>query len=80
MIPTPSYLEKGLSGTVQYDIFSKLLSDRIIMLFDNIDRNTACIVITQLLFLESVDPEKDIMLYINSPGGIRIRVLKLQQK
>lgn len=69
MIPTPSYLEKGVSGVKSCDIFSKLLSNRIIMLFDNIDRNTACIVISQLLFLEAVDPEKDITLYINSPGG-----------
>ncbi len=69
MIPTPTYLEKGISGVISYDIFSRLLSDRIIMLFDNIDRNTACIVMSQLLFLESVDPKKDITLYINSPGG-----------
>lgn len=69
MIPTPLYLEKGLSGTVQYDIFSKLLSDRIIMLFDVIDDNTACIVISQLLFLESIDSKKEIRVYINSPGG-----------
>ena len=69
MIPTPLYFEKGLSGTVQYDIFSKLLSDRIIMLFDTIDDNVACVVISQLLFLESVDPKKEIRIYINSPGG-----------
>lgn len=69
MIPAPLYLEKGLSGTVQYDIFSKLLSDRIIMLFDKIDDNTACVVISQLLFLESVDSKKEIRIYINSPGG-----------
>ena len=69
MIPTPMYLEKGLAGTVQHDIFSKLLSNRIIMLFDQINDNTACVVISQLLFLESVDPEKEIRLYINSPGG-----------
>lgn len=69
MIPTPAYLEKGISGVTAYDIFAKLLSNRIIMLFDSIDRNTACIVITQLLFLESVDSEKDITIYINSPGG-----------
>ena len=69
MIPAPLYLEKGFSGTVQYDIFSKLLSDRIIMLFDQINDNTACVAISQLLFLESVDPEKEIRLYINSPGG-----------
>ena len=47
MIPTPPYLEKGISGTVQYDIFSKLLSDRIIMLFDKIDDNEFDIVINR---------------------------------
>ena len=69
MVPIPTYLEKGLSGVVPCDIFSKLLSNRIIMLFDTIDRNAALFVISQLLFLESVDPNKDITIYINSPGG-----------
>ncbi len=69
MLPTPAYLEKGLSGTKQIDIFSKLLSDRIIMLFDKIDDDTAGIIIAQLLFLEAADPEKEIRIYINSPGG-----------
>lgn len=69
MIPAPVYVEHGISGTVQHDIFSRLLSDRIIMLFDQIDRNAACLVISQLLFLEAADPEKEIRLYINSPGG-----------
>ena len=69
MIPAPLYSEKGLSGVTQQDIFSKLLSNRIILLFDQIDSNTACVVIAQLLFLESVDPQKEIRIYINSPGG-----------
>lgn len=69
MLPTPAYLEKGLSGTKQIDIFSQLLSDRIIMLFDKIDDDIAGIVIAQLLCLEAADSEKEIRLYINSPGG-----------
>lgn len=69
MIPAPLYSEIGLSGMSQQDVFSKLLSNRIILLFDQIDNNTACVVIAQLLFLESVDPEKEIRIYINSPGG-----------
>ena len=69
MIPAPNYLEKGIFGYNQWDIFSRLLSDRIIMLFDSIDRNTACVIISQLLFLESMDSTKDIRIYINSPGG-----------
>lgn len=69
MLPSPLFIQEGISGVSQFDIPSKLLSERIIMLFDKIDHNTAYIVISQLLFLESVDPEKDIRLYINSPGG-----------
>lgn len=57
-------------GTTQRDIFSKLLSDRNIILFDQIDDNTACIVISQLLFLETAEPDKDITILINSPGGM----------
>lgn len=69
MIPTPIFYENTSAGTKQLDVFSKLLSNRIIMLFDKIDDNTACTVISQLLFLEAMDPEKDIRIYINSPGG-----------
>ena len=69
MLPTPAYIEKGLSGAKQIDIFSQLLSDRIIMLFDKIDDDIAGIVIAQLLCLEAADSEKEIRLYINSPGG-----------
>ena len=70
MIPTPTYSEETLMGTTQRDIFSKLLSDRNIMLFDQIDDNVACVVISQLMFLEAADPDKDITIFINSPGGI----------
>lgn len=69
MIPTPIFYENTSAGTKQWDVFSKLLSNRIIMLFDQIDDHTACAVISQLLFLEAMDPEKDIRIYINSPGG-----------
>ena len=69
MIPTPYYYEETTMGTIQKDVFSKLLSDRIIMLFDQINEDTACIVIAQMLALEAEDPNKDIYLYINSPGG-----------
>lgn len=57
-------------GTTQRDVFSKLLSDRNIMLFDQIDDDAACIVISQLLFLEAADPHRDITLFLNSPGGM----------
>lgn len=70
MIPIPAFTEESLTGGVQRDIFSKVLSDRNILLFDKIDDNAACVVIAQLLFLEAVDPDKDITLFINSPGGV----------
>ena len=56
-------------GERSYDIFSRLLNDRIIMLSDEVNDATASIVVAQLLFLEGQDPDKDISLYINSPGG-----------
>ncbi|MBI4250257.1 ATP-dependent Clp endopeptidase proteolytic subunit ClpP [Candidatus Uhrbacteria bacterium] len=67
MIPT--VIEKSHYGERAYDIYSRLLKDRIIFLGDPIDDNVANTVIAQLLFLESEDKEKDIKLYINSPGG-----------
>lgn len=70
MIPTPAYSEENLMGTIQKDVFSKLFSDRNIMLFDQIDNNVACVVISQLMFLEAEAPDKDITIFINSPGGI----------
>lgn len=70
MIPRPFYTEEDMMGTTQRDIFSKVLSDRNIMLFDQIDDDVACVVISQLLFLEAEEPDKDITIFINSPGGI----------
>ena len=65
----PTVIEKTSSGERAYDIYSLLLKDRIIFLGTEIDDHVANIVIAQLLFLENQDPEKDIKLYINSPGG-----------
>lgn len=66
----PYVIEQTGKGERQYDIFSRLLKDRVIFLGDAVDNSVANIVVGQLLFLESVDPDKDIHLYINSPGGI----------
>ncbi|HVN95732.1 MAG TPA: ATP-dependent Clp endopeptidase proteolytic subunit ClpP [Syntrophorhabdaceae bacterium] len=65
----PIVIEKDGRGERAYDIYSRLLKERIIFLGDAIDDNIANIIIAQLLFLESEDPSKDIYLYINSPGG-----------
>ncbi len=65
----PTVIEKSSLGERAYDIYSRLLRDRIIFLGGVIDDHTANIVIAQLLFLENEDPKKDIKLYINSPGG-----------
>ena len=65
----PYVIEQTGKGERQYDIFSRLLKDRVIFLGEAIDNCVANIVVGQLLFLESADPEKDIHLYINSPGG-----------
>lgn len=65
----PTVIEKSQFGERAFDIYSRLLKDRIIFLGGPIDDNVANIVIAQLLFLESEDPKKDISLYINSPGG-----------
>ena len=66
----PTVIEKSQFGERAYDIYSRLLEERIIMLAGPIDENTANIVIAQLLYLESRDPKKDIHLYINSGGGV----------
>lgn len=66
----PMVIEQTNRGERAYDIYSRLLKDRIIFLGFPIDDNVANLVIAQLLFLESEDPEKDINLYINSPGGM----------
>ncbi len=66
----PIVVEQTGRGERAYDIYSRLLKDRIIFLGSAIDDNVANVVIAQLLFLESEDPEKDIHLYVNSPGGV----------
>ena len=65
----PYVIEQTSRGERSYDIFSRLLNDRIIMLSEEINDATASVVVAQLLYLEGQDPEKDISLYINSPGG-----------
>ena len=65
----PMVVEQNSRGERSYDIYSRLLKDRIIFLGDEVNDATASLVVAQLLFLESEDPGKDIQLYINSPGG-----------
>ena len=65
----PTVIEQSHRGERGWDIFSRLLKDRVIMLGTEIDTDVANVVIAQLLFLDSEEPDKDIMLYINSPGG-----------
>ena len=65
----PYVVEQTAKGERSYDIFSRLLKDRIIFLGEEVNATTASLVIAQLLFLESEDPDKEISLYINSPGG-----------
>jgi ATP-dependent Clp protease, protease subunit len=66
----PMVIESSARGERAFDIYSRLLKERIIFLGDAIEDNVANLIIAQLLFLESEDPEKDISLYINSPGGV----------
>ena len=65
----PMVIEQTSKGERSYDIFSRLLNDRIIFLSDEVNDATASLVVAQLLFLEAQDPDKDICFYINSPGG-----------
>ena len=65
----PMVVEQTSRGERSYDIYSRLLKDRIILLGDEVNNMTANAIVAQLLFLEAEDPEKDIYLYINSPGG-----------
>jgi ATP-dependent Clp protease protease subunit len=65
----PMVVEQTNRGERSYDIYSRLLKDRIIFLGDEVNDHTASLVVAQMLFLEAEDPDKDIMLYINSPGG-----------
>lgn len=69
MSTIPYVIEQTSRGERSYDIFSRLLSDRIIFLGEEVSDVSASLIIAQLLFLEAQDPEKDIQLYINSPGG-----------
>lgn len=69
MALVPTVVEQTGRGERAYDIYSRLLSDRVIFLSDEVNDATASLVVAQLLFLESQDPDKDICLYINSPGG-----------
>ena len=69
MALVPVVVEQTGRGERSYDIYSKLLKDRIIFLGDEVNDATAGLIVAQLLFLESEDPDKDIHLYINSPGG-----------
>lgn len=66
----PMVVEQTSRGERSYDIYSRLLKDRIIFLGDQVDDHTASLIVAQLLFLESEDPDKDISFYINSPGGV----------
>lgn len=69
MALVPYVVEQTRNGERSYDIYSRLLNDRIIMLTDEVNSQTASLVVAQMLYLESVDSDKDIYLYINSPGG-----------
>lgn len=69
MALVPTVIEQTNHGERAYDIYSRLLNDRIVFLADEVNDVTASLVVAQLLFLEAQDPDKDISLYINSPGG-----------
>ena len=69
MIQNPTFIETEGGRQVGSDLFSRLLKDRIVLLFNEINDDLACMIVGQLLFLESADPDKDITMYINSPGG-----------
>ena len=66
----PYVVEQSAHGERSYDIFSRLLNDRIIVLSEDVNDTSASLVVAQLLYLEGQDPDKDIQLYINSPGGV----------
>lgn len=65
----PMVVEQTAKGERSYDIYSRLLKDRIVMLDTDVNEHTASLIVAQMLFLESEDPDKDILFYINSPGG-----------
>ena len=70
IIPNPYVIERSSRGERSYDVYSRLLMDRIVFLGAAINDDVANIIIAQLLFLEADNPEKDIYLYLNSPGGV----------
>jgi ATP-dependent Clp protease protease subunit len=65
----PTVLEKTSNGERAYDIYSRLLKDRIVMLDTDVNEHSSSLIVAQMLFLESEDPNADILFYINSPGG-----------
>ena len=65
----PYVVEQTSRGERSYDIFSRLLNDRIIILSEEVNSTTASLIVAQMLYLEAQDPDKDIQFYINSPGG-----------
>ena len=73
----PIVVEKTATGERSYDIYSRLLRDRIVMLDTDVNEHSASLVVAQMLFLESEDPDKDILFYINSPGGSVISGLSI---
>ena len=66
----PMVLERTSEGERSYDLYSRLLKDRIVMLDTDVNESSASLIVAQMLFLESEDPDKDILFYINSPGGV----------
>jgi ATP-dependent Clp protease protease subunit len=66
----PTVLEKTSNGERAYDIYSRLLKDRIVLLDTDVSEHSASLVVAQMLYLESEDPKADILFYINSPGGL----------
>jgi ATP-dependent Clp protease, protease subunit len=66
----PMVVEQTAKGERSYDIYSRLLKDRIVMLDTDVNEHTASLIVAQMLFLESENPDKDILFYINSPGGV----------
>jgi ATP-dependent Clp protease, protease subunit len=66
----PMVLERTSAGERSYDLYSRLLKDRIVMLDTDVNEHSASLIVAQLLFLESEDPDADILFYINSPGGV----------
>ena len=73
----PMVVEQTAKGERSYDIYSRLLKDRIVMLDSDVNEHSASLIVAQLLFLESEDPDKDILFYINSPGGSVISGLSI---